>query len=213
MARDPALERWEAIGDAEQGAARHPCRQAVVGIELDQRVGAEEYRQRRAAMNTLVAPQARLGADIGAGPSCAGNLPDQRLDAVEAEQVRCLLEVVDDIVDLGRELVDVLAVEWRQVLRVEELDQVARDLIARGFGRFDLILRHAGVGMLVEPPLDESRDVEGVSPGPGEEDVELGGAGCELDLHVAGRTLIDRGLLSIPRGATLRPCGRLSSAR
>ena len=41
------------------------------------------------------------------------------LDAVEAEQVGRLLEVVDDVVDLGRELVDVLAVERRQVLRVE----------------------------------------------------------------------------------------------
>ena len=44
----------------------------------------------------------------------------RHLDAVEAEQVGRLLEVVDDIVDLGCELVDVLAVERGQILGVEQ---------------------------------------------------------------------------------------------
>ena len=57
------------------------------------------------------------------------------LDPVEPEQVADLLDVVDDVVELGRELVDVLAVERRHVLRVEERDQLACDLVAGRLGR------------------------------------------------------------------------------
>ena len=89
-------------------------------------------------------------------------VPRRQLDAVEAEQVGRLLEVVDDVVDLGREHVDVLAVERRQVLGVEERDQVARDRVARGLGRLHLLLRHTRVRVLAEAALDEARDLERV---------------------------------------------------
>src|ERR1044072_8102006 len=46
-----------------------------------------------------------------------GRLP---LDPVEPEQVADFLDVVDDVVELRRELVDVLAVERGHVLRVQE---------------------------------------------------------------------------------------------
>ena len=86
----------------------------------------------------------------------------RHLDAVQAEQVGRLLEVVDDVVDLGRELVDVLAVEGRQVLRVEQGDQVARDLVALRLIRLHLLLRDAGVRVLAKAALDEPRHLERV---------------------------------------------------
>ena len=53
-------------------------------------------------------------------PALLDGVPRRRLDPVELEQVADLLDVVDDVVELGRELVDVLAVERRHVLRVQE---------------------------------------------------------------------------------------------
>ena len=102
-------------------------------------------------------------------------VPRRQLDAVEAEQVGRLLEVVDDVVDLGREEVDVLAVERGQVLGVEERDQLAHDRVARRLGRLHLLLRDAGVRVLAETALDEARDLEGVFARRGEEGEELGG--------------------------------------
>ena len=69
----------------------------------------------------------RLDDDLALLDGVAG----RHLDAVEPEQVRGLLEVVDDVVDLGGQLVDVLAVERRQILGVEQRDQVAGDRVAR----------------------------------------------------------------------------------
>ena len=107
----------------------------------------------------------------------------RHLDAVEAEQVGGLLEVVDDVVDLGRELVDVLAVERRQVLRVEQDDEIAGDAVARRLGRLHLLLRDAGVRMLAEAALDEARDLERVLARAREEHEEFGRPGGEGDLH------------------------------
>ena len=111
----------------------------------------------------------------------------RQLDAVEAEQVGCLLEVVDDVVDLGREEVDVLAVERGQVLGVEERDQLAHDRVAGGLGRLHLLLRDAGVGVLAETAFDQARDLERVFAGRREEGEELGGAWGQGDLHAGGR--------------------------
>ena len=62
----------------------------------------------------------------------------------------------------------------RQVLRVEQGDQVARDHVARRLGRLDLLLRDAGVRVLAEAALDEARHLERVLAALGEEDEELG---------------------------------------
>ena len=110
-------------------------------------------------------------------------VPCGQLDSVEAEHVRGLLEVVDDVVDLGRELEDVLAVEGGDVLRVEEGDQLARDHVAGLFLRLHLLLRNARVRVLTEAALDEPRGLEGVLAGPGEELEELLGTRGEADLH------------------------------
>ncbi len=107
----------------------------------------------------------------------------RHLDAVEAEQVGCLFEVVDHVVDLGRELVDVLAVERRQVLRVEQDDEVAGDRVACRLGRLHLLLGDAGVRMLAKAALDEVRHLEGVLARAREEHEEFGRLGGEGDLH------------------------------
>ena len=105
-----------------------------------------------------------------------------QLDPVEAEEVGGLLQVVDDVVDLGRELEDVLAVEGRDVLRVEERDQLARDRVAVRLLRLHLLLRDARVRMFAEASLDETRGLERVLAGAGEQVEELLGARRESDL-------------------------------
>ena len=68
----------------------------------------------------------------------ANGLRRRRLDLVDAEQLGGLVDVVDDVVDRGREPVDVLAVERRDVLRVQELDDLARDAVALVLELLDL---------------------------------------------------------------------------
>ena len=110
----------------------------------------------------------------------------RHLDAVEAEQVGRLLEVVDDVVDLGRELVDVLAVEGREVLGVQEGDQLAGDRVPRGLHCLHLLLRDPGARMLAEATLDEPRGLQRVLAGPGEEREELGRPRRQADPHARG---------------------------
>ena len=57
-------------------------------------------------------------------------LDHRRLDPVEREEVRDLLDPVDDVVEPGRERVDVLAVDRRDERLVEALDDVVRDPVA-----------------------------------------------------------------------------------
>src|SRR4051794_38933107 len=71
-------------------------------------------------------------------------LLEGRLDLVEAEVVGDLLGVVDDIVERGRERVDVLAVDRRDEHLVEAADDVVRDPVALLLADQD-VARHAGV--------------------------------------------------------------------
>ncbi len=80
-------------------------------------------------------------------------LAGRRLDAVELEQVGRLLDVVDDVVDRSREREDVLAVERRDVLGVQEPDEVARDPVALVLGRLHVGLRDRRVRELAEAGL------------------------------------------------------------
>ena len=102
------------------------------------------------------------------------------------EQSRGLLEVVDDVVDLRRELIDVVTVEGRHVLRVQERDQLPRDHVAFGLLRLDLLLRDPRVRMLAESPLDEPRHLERVLAGLAEQREELGGARSQAEPHAGG---------------------------
>ena len=65
-------------------------------------------------------------------------LRHRRLDLVEAEEVGGLLGEVDDVVHLGRQAVDVLAVDRRDEGRVEPLDDVVGDPVALLLGLEDL---------------------------------------------------------------------------
>jgi hypothetical protein len=61
----------------------------------------------------------------------------RRLDLVDVQQVGCFVDVVDDVVNGAREAVDVLAVEGCDVLRVEQLERLARVAIALRLEFFD----------------------------------------------------------------------------
>ena len=106
-----------------------------------------------------------------------------RLDPVEPEQVADLLDVVDDVVELGRELVDVLPVERRHVLGVQQRHQLERELIARGLDRLDVRLCDRGVRIFAEADLGAACGLERVFARPGEEVVELGRPGDEAQAH------------------------------
>src|SRR4029453_1597182 len=106
------------------------------------------------------------------------------VDLVEPEQVRGMLDVVDDVVDLLCGLVDVLAVERGDVLGVEQLDDLPREVVALGlqplhFHLLDLRLRPSA-----EARLRQARSLERVLPGGREEVVELGGPWDERQLHL-----------------------------
>ena len=111
----------------------------------------------------------------------------RHLHAVQAEQVGRLLEIVDDVVDLRRQLIDVLAVEGRYVLGVQEGDELPRESVSRRLDCLHLLLRHARVRVLAEATLDEPGHLERVLAGPREQAVELGRPGREADPHRAGR--------------------------
>src|SRR5919198_1525072 len=95
-------------------------------------------------------------------PTLLDRLLGCRFDAVEFEEVGGLVDVVDDVVDRGRELVDVLAVERGHLLRVQEVDDVVRDAVARVLDLVDVRLRDRRVRVLAEANLGLLRRVEGV---------------------------------------------------
>jgi uncharacterized protein YjeT (DUF2065 family) len=106
-------------------------------------------------------------------------LPSRRLDAVELEQVRRLFDVVDDVVERGGERVDVLPVERRDVLRVQQLDQLVRQAVALVLEGFYLVMANGAARKVAEALLDAPRGLQRVVAGLTEEGVELGGSGCE----------------------------------
>ena len=94
----------------------------------------------------------------------------RRLDLVEAEEVAGLLDVVDDVVDLGRQAVDVLAVERRDEGRVEAPDDVVGDPVALLLGLEDLPVQAlAAVGPPLEHLAQQLGRAQGVLPRLGEE--------------------------------------------
>ena len=156
----------------------------VVAVALVlQRLEGDELR-----LDVLARPQIGEGARqvLDGGDEDAAlleRLLRRRLHAVELEQVAGLVDVVDDVVDRARQLVDVLAVERRDVLRVQELDQLVRQPIALVLPLLHILLRNIGVRELAEPLLDEARRLERVRPCPGEEVVELARARNQSQAH------------------------------
>ena len=90
----------------------------------------------------------------------------RRLDPVEAHEVGGLLDVVDDVVELGREAVDVLSVERRDEGRVEPLDQGVGDPVALLLGEQDLLREVAAIGPVLEHVLEQPRSAKRCSAPP-----------------------------------------------
>jgi hypothetical protein len=82
--------------------------------------------------------------------------PGGGLDAVEVEEVERFVQVFDHVVEHGVEREDVLAVERRHVLRVEQLDDVASDVVALVLDVLDVRLPDGRVRILGETPLDQA---------------------------------------------------------
>src|SRR4029453_15741815 len=98
-------------------------------------------------------------------------------------KVRGLFDVVDDVVDGGCEREDVLAVERCHVLRVQELDEVARDPVAFVLDCLDVRLRDRGVRKFAEADLGLLRRHECVGAGFCEQLVKLCGARNQAESH------------------------------
>src|SRR4051812_21993819 len=89
----------------------------------------------------------------------------RRLDAVEPEVVGDLLDVVDDVVERGGEVEDVLALDRRHERLVEALDDVVRDPVALLLADHDLARQLAMVGPAVEHVLEDLAGLDDVAPG------------------------------------------------
>src|SRR4029453_16447141 len=126
--------------------------------------------------------------DLAEHPALLERGVEPRLDLVQAEEVRCLVHVIDDVIDRLRQVVDVLPVEGSDVLRVEQLQGLAREIVAAGFERLDLRLAHGVLRKLGEAALDEPRRLEQVLTSLREQVVEGGGLGNECEPH-CGREL------------------------
>ena len=98
--------------------------------------------------------------DLGQGP----RLLHRRLDLVEPEEVGGLLGEVDDVVHLGREAVDVLAVDRGDEGLVEPLDDVVGDPVALLLGLQHVAGEAALVGPHVHHLVEQLRRAYGVPP-------------------------------------------------
>src|SRR6266508_4236959 len=95
-------------------------------------------------------------------PALLEGLLGRRFDPVQVEEFARLLDVVDDVVGGCRELVDVLAVERRHVLRVQQLDDVAGDAVPGVLDFLEFGLSHRRVRMLPEADLRLLRGFESI---------------------------------------------------
>src|SRR4051812_13920192 len=110
-------------------------------------------------------PRHRLG-DLAAGLQQdvrqALGLLHRGLDPVEAQVVGHLVDEVDDVVELRREVEDVLAVDRRDERLVQPLDDVVRDAVARLLADDDVARELRGVGIAREHAVEEVSRLHGV---------------------------------------------------
>jgi hypothetical protein len=95
------------------------------------------------------------------------------LDLVEAHEVRGLLDVVDDVVELGGERVEVGAVHALGGIDVQAPDDLLRDAVTLLLGLQDLAGELLLLGPGLEHPLEQLRRPEDVRAGLREE-LEIG---------------------------------------
>src|SRR5436190_16265096 len=118
-----------------------------------------EARVHRAQAPDAAVHRRDLGRDhVGHRPARRGRL----LDPVADEPLGGGLEVVQHVVDAGREVVDVLAVERRDEGRVQPFDDLVGDLVARVLDLFDRVRLGPGVGEGVDQLLEEAGSLDDV---------------------------------------------------
>src|SRR5437660_1456866 len=121
----------------------------------------------------------QLRGRLDQNPALIERLLHRRLNPVEVEQIRGLLDVVDDVVDGLRQVIDVLAVEGRHVLGVEELEDIGGQTVALVLELLDARMRHRDVWRLAEADLGQASRLMRGSSGGGKQVVELCRAGNE----------------------------------
>ena len=154
-------------------------------VDLD-RVVRDVARSRAAAASPGRSGARRLQQHVGQ----LLRLLHRRLDLVEAEEVGDLLDVVDDVVERGGQLVDVLAVDRGDERLVEPPDDVVRDPVAVLLADQDVAGQLAALGVVREQPLEQLGRAQDVAAGLLEEVEELAvAAGGEnvRQAHAAGR--------------------------
>src|SRR5829696_2645431 len=98
-------------------------------------------------------------------PSEVLGLRHRRLDLVEPEVVGNLLGVVHDVVERGRQRVDVLTVNRRDEHLIEPLDDVVRDPVAVLLADQDLPRELVALGVLLEQFLEQPGRAQDVPAG------------------------------------------------
>src|ERR671936_828966 len=111
------------------------------------------------------------------------------LDAVTGDVACRLVDVVADVVDRAREVVDVVAVERRDERAVEQIDELARDTVSLVLEVLDLAQEIAVRRKLVDEATQELRDPDGVRRRVREEAEELTVLWDERDPRHEGRSL------------------------
>ena len=89
----------------------------------------------------------------------------RRLDLVEPEVVGDLLGVVDDVVERGGQLVDVLAVDRGDERLVEALDDVVRDPVAVLLADQDVARELVALGEVAQHLLEQAGGAQDVAAG------------------------------------------------
>src|SRR5438132_8547467 len=133
-----------------------------------------------------------------------GERPDL-LDAVADDVPRRLVDVVADVVDRTREVVDVVAVERRHERPVQQVDELARHTIALVLRFLDLPQEVAVGRKFVEQAAELLRDADGVRRRAGEQPEELAILRDERDpSHAAAES-------ARPVTTSSHECGRVRS--
>ena len=139
------------------------------------------------------------------------------LDAVQVELVGDLVHEVADVVEDGRQVVDVLAVDRRHERLVDELDDLVGDAVALVLAVLDLVDQGPPVGVVLEQVEQELRRRDEVRRCPVEEWIEPRVCGVSLsfamqspylgrgeDVEKIQGGVIPRWCASTPRSAPTR---------
>src|SRR5215210_5598170 len=149
---DAGLEqRGEGLADLAVAVVLEP-------VDLDREVPAGAERAQ--AGDRVV----HFAAGLVEDPRELLGLHHRRLDAIEREVVRDLLDVVDDVVQRRGEVEDVLALDRGHERLVEALDDVVRDPVALLLADHDLARQLAVIGPAVEHPLEDVARLHDVAP-------------------------------------------------